>query len=54
MLQMGPGGDQVAPKERHGSLGHMALQHQEAVVLVVREVEELLAQRASGAQLGLG
>ena len=45
---------EVATKERHGSHGHMALQHEARVVLAVRQVEELLAQLASGAQLGLG
>src|SRR4051794_10284573 len=51
---MGPSRDQVAPKECNRSLGHIALQSQEAVVLVMREVQELLAQRASGAPLSLG
>ena len=54
VLQVGPGGHEVAPKERHGSLGRLALQHEACIVLVVREAGELLGQRASGGQLGLG
>jgi hypothetical protein len=48
---MRPSGDQVAPHERYGSHGHIALQHQHRVLLVLCEVEELLAQRVSSRQL---
>jgi len=53
-LQVGPGGHEVATKERHGALGRLALQHEVRITLVVCQVGELLGQRASGGQLGLG
>jgi hypothetical protein len=50
---MGPGRDRVAPKELDKPQVHIALQYQGPVVLVLRQAEELLAQLASPAQLGL-
>ena len=54
MLQMGPGRDELTAIERHRPFGHMALAHEDGVVLALRQVEELLAQRAREAQLALG
>lgn len=54
VLQMGPGRDELTAIERHRPLGHMALAHEEGIVLALRQVEELLAQRAREAQLALG
>src|SRR5262245_41188246 len=50
---MGSGGDRVTPKELYKPQVHIALQHQGPVVLVLRQAEELLAQLASHAHLGL-
>ena len=44
LLQVGPGGDEVATIERHDPHGQMALQHEDRVALALRQVEELLAQ----------
>src|SRR5262245_55518948 len=54
LLQMRTSRDGVTTRARACSHGHMALQHQAGVVLVVGEVQELLGQLASGGRQGLG
>ena len=53
VLQVGPGGQEVATKERHGSYGRPGLLHETRLALAVRQVGELLGQLAGGVQLGL-
>src|SRR5215831_19220859 len=52
-LQMGPGLDRVTPIERYMPQVYIALLRQGQVVLVWHQLEELLAQLVSQAQLGL-
>src|SRR5262245_43430520 len=54
LLQMGTGCDELTAIERHRPLGHMALSQEDGVVLAVRQLEELLTQRARDAQLAPG
>ena len=53
MLQVGPGGHEVAAKERHGASGRLALLQETRLALAVRQMEELLGQFTGRAQLGL-
>ena len=45
---------EVATKERDDSHGRLGLQHETRIALALRQVGELLGQRASGVQPGLG
>ena len=54
VLQMGPGGDRVAPIEGDQPQVQCALLHQRRVVLVGRELAALLAHLARPAHLGPG
>jgi hypothetical protein len=51
---MDPGCDEVATMEGQGSRDKMSLQHEGRIGLALCQVQELLAQLASGAQLPLG
>jgi hypothetical protein len=48
VLQVGPGSQEVATKERHCSYSRL---HETRLALAVRQVEELPGQCASGVQL---
>ena len=54
LLQVGTGDDQVATKVCDHPHGQMALDQEDRIVLALRQVEELLAERFTGVQPCLG